>query len=301
MTAASSHPYTRHRMAVVGMFDGVHLGHQFLLGQLLRLADAKGLTPLVLTFANHPMSVISPGNTPKLLTDAAQKRSLLTDFGVECDILEFTPELRMLPTADFMLMLRQKYHVDALLMGYDNRFGHNAPRDFDAYSGMAASAGLEICVAEEYLSENGQKISSTEIRRKLLDGDPAGAAALLGRPFVLSGTVTEGRHLGRTIGFPTANLTPLSPDLLVPAPGVYITRALGLPAVTNIGYRPTVDHSANPVVTIETHIIGTPPPLPYGASLGIAFRQWLRPELRFDSLDALSAQLMADREAALAF
>ena len=286
------------RMAAVGMFDGVHLGHRYLLGHLRRLAGEAGLQPMVLTFANHPLSVIAPERAPRLLTSPEEKRALIEGAGVACEVIPFTEELRFAPAEEFMRMLSEKYGVRALLMGYNNRFGHNGPRDFEAYRRMGAEHGIEVMATDEFVPDSGLHVSSTEIRRLLAEGDVATANALLGREYTLRGTVEEGHQLGRSIGFPTANLRPDMPERLVPAPGVYATEALGHKAMTNIGVRPTVDRSASPRVTIETHILGCDTDL-YGQTLELAFRRYIRPERRFETIDDLACQLAADRREAM--
>lgn len=283
------------RMAVIGMFDGVHRGHRYLLGELKKEACLRGLSPLAITFSNHPLELIAPEKAPRLLTDTTTKLRLIAEEGVEGTAVAFDNELRHTSAEDFLRMLHDRYGVDALMMGYNNRFGHNAPEDFEAYRALGMAHGIEIIPAGEY-SPEGLAISSTEIRRLLGQGDVGKAALLLGREHTVPGTVESGQKLGRRLGFPTANLRLADPRLLVPAPGVYATTAMGYPAMTNIGVRPTVDDSG--ATTIETHIIGYDSNL-YGSPLTIAFRRRIRPERRFQSLEELVRQLESDRREAL--
>ncbi len=283
------------RMAVIGMFDGVHRGHRYLLGELKREASLRGLSPLAITFSNHPLELIAPEKAPRLLTDTTTKLRLIAGEGVEGSAIAFDNELMHTSAEYFLRMLHDRYGVDALMMGYNNRFGHNAPEDFEAYRALGKTCGVDIVAAKEY-SPEGLAISSTEIRRLLEQGDTGKAAELLGRDYTLTGTVESGRQLGRHLGFPTANLRLSDPRLLVPAPGVYATTTMGYPAMTNIGVRPTVDNSGT--TTIETHIIGYDNNL-YGSTLTISFRRRIRHERHFSSLEELVGQLENDRREAL--
>lgn len=284
------------RMAVIGMFDGVHTGHRYLLGELKRYASLSGLSPLAITFSNHPLELVAPEKAPRILTPTEEKIRLINEENVECMAITFDRQLRETPTADFLRMLHDRLGVEALLMGYNNRFGYNAPKDFEEYRLLGENCGIEIVPAKEYAPE-GTGISSTRIRTLLTQGNVEEAARLLGRPYSLIGTVESGKQLGRSLGFPTANLRLADPRQLVPMAGVYATTALGHPAMTNIGTRPTVDTEGT--TTIETHIIGCNKDL-YGSRLTVDFRHRIRPERRFNSPEELAAQLRADRTAALA-
>ena len=286
---------TPRRIAVVGMFDGVHTGHRHLLTQLREEARRRGLTPMAVTFSNHPLEIIAPERAPRLLTSPSVKQRLIEELGVECVTIPFDRELRHTSSEGFLKMMRSRYGVEALVMGFNNRFGHDAPRDFNDYRRLGENCGVAIIPATEF-APGGRKISSTEIRALIAGGNMEEATRLLGRPYAVAGTVESGKQLGRTIGFPTANLRPSEPRQLLPQPGVYATTALGLPAMTNIGSRPTVDNGG--AYTIETHIIGADTDL-YGSELEIAFRRRLRDERRFPSVDALRRQLEADREEAM--
>ena len=308
------------RIAVVGMFDGVHSGHRYLLDQLRLQAAERSLKPLVITFTNHPLSVIAPDKAPRLLTLPLEKAALIRRegfLGDEILLLPFDEKLRSTSAAGFLGMLRGRFDCAALLMGFNNRFGHDAPGDFASYKQLAANAGIELIQARELPAREG--VSSSEIRRLIAAGEVADAAALLGRPYTLTGTVVRGKALGRTLGFPTANLhTPST--LILPAPGVYAATAtiapplfpsivasrqasskaeLSYPARVNIGSRPTVDDPGAPL-SVEAHIIGLPEGTTlYDCRLTLSFVDRLRSERRFASLEALRAQLLLDRAAAL--
>ncbi len=309
------------RIAVVGMFDGVHSGHRYLLDQLRLQAAERSMKPLVITFTNHPLSVIAPDKAPRLLTSPLEKAALIRRegfLGDEILLLPFDEKLRSTSAAGFLGMLRCRFDCAALLMGFNNRFGHDAPGDFASYKQLAANAGIELIQARELPARAG--VSSSEIRRLIAAGEVADAAALLGRPYTLTGTVVRGKALGRTLGFPTANLhTPST--LILPAPGVYAATAtiapplfpsnvasrqasskaeVSYPAMVNIGSRPTVD-DPGASLSVEAHIIGLPEGTNlYDCRLTLSFVDRLRSERRFASLEALRAQLLLDRAAALA-
>lgn len=303
MTAATASPAPS--IVAVGMFDGVHAGHRHLLAQLKAHAAERGLRPVAISFANHPMEEIAPHRAPALLSTPEAKLAALQAEGVEAHIIPFDHALRMTSAEGFLRLIRDRYGAQAMLLGFNNRFGHDAPTDFATYAAIAARCGVELLQASEYPS---LAVSSSVVRAMLLEGRVADAATLLGHPYTLTGTVTPGQQLGRTIGFPTANLLPLSPRLLIPANGVYACLAhlsptdcpspLLLPAVVNIGTRPTIDPSSTATRTIEAHIINFSGNL-YSTTLTLQFLHRIRSEERFPTLAALQAQIARDREAAL--
>lgn len=293
------------RIAVVGMFDGVHEGHRYLLRQLRLHAAERSLKPLVITFANHPLSVIKPEWSPLLLTPYFEKISLIRNEGFledEVLLLNFDESIRSMSAADFLSELRNHYGVTTMLMGFNNRFGHDAPSDFDLYKALADKVGITIIKAQEFPQEQG--ISSTKIRGLIAEGDVATAMLMLGRPYSIRGGVIEGKALGRTLGFPTANLD-IFPDTIIPASGVYAALAETTndgtyPAMVNIGRRPTVDAPGAPL-SVEAHLIGLPEGTDlYDTQVTLYFIERLRSERRFATTEALRAQLSLDRDAALA-
>lgn len=287
------------KIAAVGMFDGVHAGHRYLLDELRREGERRGLEPLAVTFSNHPLEVVCPKRAPLLLTSAAEKEALIRAEGIgEVVCLPFDEALRGTSAEDFLRLLRKGYGVEALLMGFNNRFGHDAPRDFGAYRALGAEQGVEILPATEYRPAGAAAApSSTAIRGALAEGRVEDAAAMLGRPYAVTGRVVHGRELGRRLGFPTANVE-VAPWRQLPQPGVYAARCGGLPAMVNIGHRPTVDAPRAPL-SVEAHIIGLPEGTDlYGRELTLEFARRLRGERRFGSLEELAAQLRRDREEA---
>lgn len=289
-------------MATVGFFDGVHRGHRFVIDRLRAVAHERGLPALVVTFAEHPRQVLQPGFRPGLLTTPQEKLDLLRRSGADgCEVLHFTPALSRLTAAGFMeQVLRGRLGVRVLLMGYDHRFGHDRDGCFDDYAAHGRRLGIEVLRLERYNAPGGEHISSSEIRRALAAGEVARANAMLGYRYALEGTVVDGFKVGRTLGFPTANLRPDYADKLVPAAGVYAVRAKAegrtYPGMLNIGTRPTLAGDGR--TSIEAHLIGFGGDL-YAQTLRVEFVARLRDERRFASPEALAAQLARDREEAL--
>lgn len=290
-------------IAAIGTFDGIHRGHAFLLSKLISTAESTGHTPAVVTFSRHPLEVIRPDRVPATITAPETKLQLLRDAGIEKIItLDFNDDLRQLTAAKFMDLLRTDYGIDALLLGFDTRFGHDRLTAAEI-SRIADKKGFYIVTAPQ-LTTPGAQLSSSNIRRVLTDeGDVCLATTLLGRPFSFTGTVVSGQQLGRTIGFPTANVVPDAPRQLVPANGVYAAFATvgngsPTPAVVNIGTRPTVDDTSSKR-TIEAHLIDYNNDI-YAQKLTLSFIARLRPEQKFDSLESLQHAIANDTAQATA-
>lgn len=287
---------TVRRVATVGSFDGVHRGHVALLRQLVSLADARGCLSAVITFSNHPRALTNGG--VGRLTGLDERLRLIEAEGVDDVILlDFDERLCMMSAGEFMSYVKDLYGVEVMLLGFNNGFGHDCLRGIDAYRHAGRAVGVEVCGAVEI---EGLKVSSTAVREALSAGDVVRAEVLLGRPYSLAGRVVHGRELGRTIGFPTANIEPVYDDAVVPRRGVYAVDVT-LPdgrvrrAITNIGHRPTVDDGRGD--TIEVHVLDYDGDL-YDRLVTVTFLVRLRDERRFDSLDALRRQLEADAAAA---
>ena len=285
-------------VATIGMFDGVHLGHQFVLRQMVNLAHEQGLQPLCITFDHSPRQ-------EQVLTPLDEKVRLIRQMGIDhVEVLAFTEELKALTARQFMeQVLRNQMNVRVLLTGYDNRFGHNREEGFDDYVRYGQELGIEVrCLpplTEEQPSLSAQQVSSSYIRQLLSDGQVAKATLCLGHPYSIIGHVAHGEHIGTELGFPTANLVPLSSHQLIPAPGAYAVRVTlhapnstlhTLNGMMNIGTRPTFDGHEQ---TLEVHILHFHEDL-YGQLLSVEFVDRLREERRFDSMDALKEQLKQD-------
>ena len=288
-------------IATTGFFDGVHLGHRLVIERLVSLSRERGDESLVVTFWPHPRAVLQDGARElRLLTSLEEKKERLFGLGVDrVEVLDFTRSFAALTARDYLRLLRDRFGVGVLLAGYDNRLGSDrltAP----ALAPVAGSLGIELIEVEalEVAAHPLQEpVSSTKIRKALGDGRIEEAAEMLGYRYGLRGAVVAGNRLGRSLGFPTANMQLYEPLKLVPGRGVYAVEVdvLGRQyrGMTNIGTRPTVGGTAT---TIETHILDFDEDI-YGLPLGIRFLRRIRDEVHFPSLDALKEQLARDRDA----
>ena len=284
-------------VATIGFFDGVHRGHRFLIEQVKEVAAARGLRSALITFPVHPRKVMNATYRPELLTTLDEKVALLSGLEVDyCMMLDFTPDISRLTAREFMTdILRDRYRVECLVIGYDHRFGHNRSEGFDDYCRYGQAIGMEV-VRARACTYKDIHISSSIIRTYLQQGEVSKAADCLGYEYFLNGTVVSGYQVGRTIGFPTANLQVTDPDKLIPADGVYAVyvsvdgrRYKGM---LNIGHRPTLDNGAK---SIEVNILHFNSDI-YGEPICLFFVQYLRPELKFDTIDALVSQMRKDEE-----
>ena len=289
-------------VVATGFFDGVHLGHRQVIKQLVEAAAVRGVESIVLTFWPHPRNVLQKeARDLRLLTTLQQKKEMLLSLGVDhVEVLPFTKDFSTVTVEQYLReTVIGKFGGTAILLGYDNRIGCDA-KDADHVARVAESVGLEVIRAEMLVSDSGVAVSSTKIRGRLAEGDVTGAAEMLGYNYTLHGVIVAGNRLGRTIGFPTANMQLYEPLKLVPANGVYFVhvRTLGreLYGMCNIGHRPTVGEGN--ARTIETNIFGFDEDI-YGLDMEISFIQKIRDEIRFDSLDALRERLDIDRDLCL--
>ena len=296
-------------VVTTGTFDGVHLGHRAIVAYLVRRAEEIGGVPTVVTFSPHPREVIT-GQAVPLLTTLEERADLLEALGVErFVVLPFSRALSQLePEAYVEDVLLGQVGMREIVVGYDHRFGRGRAGSRETLEQIGAVRGFSVDVIPEQIYGAGEgvagdgpargvTISSSEVRRRLLDdGDAAGAALLLGRPYQLSGPVVKGDQRGRTIGFPTANVQPSSPSKLVPKTGVYAVRvrlktgrlAQGM---MNVGIRPTFETDGRR--TVEVHLFDFGGDL-YGQTLAVDLVARLRDERKFDGVEALVAQLGED-------
>ena len=285
-------------IATIGFFDGVHIGHCHLINMLKKVARERGVEACVITFDRHPRQVVQPEWCPEMLTTLEEKTQLLEATGIDrCEVLHFDREMANQSAHDFMLhTLKEKLGVSILVTGYDNRFGHNRSEGFEDYVRYGKEIGIEVIKGEE-LTDGSNNVSSSSIRRMLKEGRIEDATRCLGREYQLTGTVVGGEHIGRTIGFPTANIRPDDSSKPIPANGVYAVDVWSQAgdinrerAMLNIGTRPTFNGTAT---TIEVHIPHFAGNL-YGSTLSIAFLRKIREERKFDSPEALVEQLNKD-------
>lgn len=283
-------------IATVGMFDGVHLGHRRVIERLNREAQSRGLEPIVVTFDRHPRIVLGKAdNGFRLLSTADERGALLDEAGAEnVAVLHFTPEMAQLSTCRFFNdILVGQLGIRALLLGYDNMFGNKSAADFDRLPFEAEKNNVGLLV-DEALYLDAVEISSTQIRKALAAGDIALANRMLGHSYSVSGTVVPGRKVGRTIGFPTANMVASDRLKALPADGVYAVNATvggrRYAAMANLGPQPTFGEAAT---AFEVHIIDYSGDL-YGSTVRVEFVRRLRDIVRFDSAEALQHQLEKD-------
>jgi riboflavin kinase/FMN adenylyltransferase len=285
-------------VATIGNFDGVHLGHRTVFQRLLERGRALGLPATVITFEPQPMEFFNPDGAPARLTRLREKVSAIADDGIErIMLLEFGPRLAAMDARYFIdRLLVQGLGVRFLLVGDDFRFGHNREGDFALLRAVGAEQGFAVENLHT-IKHAEERVSSTRIREALARGDLEQAKHLLGRPYCICGRVAHGDKRGRTIGFPTANIH--LHRRVSPVTGVYavMVRGVGeapLPAVANVGKRPTVG-GVEP--RLEVHLFDFDGDL-YGAHLQVEFRLKLREEQRFASFDALKQQIARDAAAA---
>ena len=290
-------------VVATGFFDGVHIGHRHVIKQLVEAAAARGDESMVITFWPHPRNVLQKeARSLRLLTTLQEKKEILSDLGVNhVEVLPFTKDFSSMTTEEYLLMIKDKYGAKTILLGYDNRMGCDA-EGADQVARIAMSLGMEVLREDMVPSQKGYAISSTKIRQRLEEGAVEEASAMLGYDYSLQGVVVAGNRLGRTIGFPTANMQLYEPLKLLPGNGVYFVRVETLGrnfyGMCNIGCRPTV--SSGTSRTIETNIFGFDEDI-YGLDIRLSFISKIRDEVRFDSLEDLKIQLEQDRDSCLSY
>ena len=288
-------------VVATGFFDGVHVGHRLVIEQLVAAAASRGDESMVITFWPHPRNVLQKeARSLRLLTTLAQKKQMLHELGVDrVEVLSFTKDFSAMTMEEYLRHIMKEYGATAILLGYDNRIGCDAA-DSDQVARMAESLGLEVIRTEMVPSEAGFAVSSTKIRERLEAGDIKEASKMLGYDYSMHGVVVSGNRLGRTIGFPTANMQLYEPLKLVPGNGVYFVKVNVLDRVfygmCNIGLRPTV--GAGNARTIETNIFGFDEDI-YGLDIEVTFISRIREERKFGSLEELKHQLESDRDTCL--
>lgn len=288
-------------LVTIGVFDGVHRGHQHLLRRLVAQAHADGRLAVVQSFFPHPDVVLRGLTGRYYLTSPEQKAALLADLDVDVLVTQtFDDALRQVRAGDYVDLLLDRLQMRALWIGPDFALGYRREGDAAYLRQRGAAAGFELHVVDLLAGGGPEAIRSTAIRQALGDGDVEQARALLGRPYTVAGPVVQGDRRGHLIGFPTANIG-VWEQQVIPANGVYAGWAtLGadrLMAVTNVGVRPTFDGQA---VTVEAYLLDFDATI-YGQELALTFERRLRPEMKFSGIDALVAQIRADAEVGRAY
>ena len=283
----------------IGVFDGVHLGHQAVISTSARHAKDAGGTPVVVTFDPHPAKVLRPQNAPHLLTATQHKIALIRDLGVaHLLILRFDREFAGTAPEDFVRQLVTNSHpLREICVGHEWSFGKGRAGNLALLKKLGATWDFDV-VGVQAVTVNGEVVSSTAIRRAVADGDLIKATQMLGREYTILGTVKAGEKLGRKLGFPTANLSAHSEQF--PPNGVYVAEARLADAlyrgVANLGYRPTVS-TGQPERLLELHLFDLSKDI-YGEEVEVRFLRYLRPEQKFESVDALAAQIARDVKSA---
>ena len=293
----------KEKVIALGFFDGVHLGHAALLRRTVEEAARRGVTPAVFTFDRPPKEVLTGTPCPLINSPEDRKDLVRRLFGIrEVLMVPFDHEMMTTPWDDFVTnILVGRYHAVHLVAGHDHHFGHKNQGSPELLMEKCRELGLGCDIIPK-VEVGGITVSSTYIRRLVEMGQIERANRFLGHPHVLTGTVRHGRGLGSSRLFPTANLI-IPPPVLVPSHGVYVTRATledgtSYAAVTNVGTRPTVNSGSD--ITVEACLLDFEGDL-YGKTLRVEFFQHLRDEIRFDSLDALKAQIAADADTTRAY
>ena len=289
-------------VVATGFFDGVHLGHRLVISQLVKAAKARGEESLVITFWPHPRNVLQlEARTFRLLSSLHEKKKMLEELGVDrVEVIPFTREFGSLTTGEYLKQyVKEKFNGTAIILGYDNRMGSDSIPPQEVAS-VAESLGLDVIRTDMVEGMPGTAVSSTRIRALISSGDVTDAAAMLGYDYSLYGVVVAGNRIGRTMGFPTANMQLYEPLKLIPGNGVYSVKVQTLgkewKGMCNIGNRPTV--GAGNACTVETNIFGFDEDI-YGLDMKVTFIRKIREEIRFASLEALKNQLQKDRQICL--
>ncbi len=285
----------------IGMFDGVHIGHQRLLSILKNKAKEYNTTPIVITFDKHPQLVLKPeylNDKLRLLQTDEERFEKLNSLGIENIIkIHFTKEFASLSAKEFIDLLIEKYSPQYLLLGYDNHFGKKTSEEFDKLIAHSKQKGLILERTNDCIFYKDIEVSSTQIRKALAQGNVSLAQAMLNQSYEISGEVEQGNKIGRTLGFPTANIK-IDKYKLLPHYGVYATEIKVedkvYKGITNIGNRPTIKSSP---ITVEVNLFDYTGNL-YGKRIKLSLKEYIRDEKKFQDLEALKAQIIIDIEKA---
>jgi riboflavin kinase/FMN adenylyltransferase len=292
--------------ASVGFFDGVHVGHRFLIRKLRETAALHGFESAVITFDEHPQRALNAAFPPMLLNGLDEKMELLAKIDLDyCLILPFTAQLADLTAVGFIRLLAEEWKIRALLVGYDNRFGRNRVDGFEQYRLYGRECGMEVIEAPQMDDGDsvGPAVSSSRIRKLLAEGKVKEAELLLSYPYRIAGRIVSGQQIGRTLGFPTANILVDDPLKLIPAHGVYAVDVImgklrPYRGMLYIGMRPTLGECSETV--LEVHIFDFEEEA-YDRDICVELRHYIRGDIKFESLDELREQLHIDKQIIQAF
>lgn len=294
-------PAFNHAVLTIGTFDGVHKGHKAILKEVVAHAKNIGGDSVLLTFEPHPRKLLFPDQPLGIITPLKEKLQLILDSGIQhIVIIPFTKAFAGISAHDYIeKFLVGKFHPHSIIIGYDHRFGHDRKGDLKLLEDYSGEYNYELLEIPAQLIDEAA-VSSTKIRKSILDGRMEDANHMLGRPYMLTGSVAHGNKLGRTLGYPTANIEPSSADQILPAIGIYAIRALHegnqYNGMLSIGYNPTVTDKKE--LRIEANLFNFDKDI-YGQQLTIGIIKKLRDEQKFDSLQSLIDQLHKDKEETL--
>lgn len=279
----------------LGSFDGLHYGHLSLVRKTVQVAKEENGKSMVFTYKNHPKTLVSPENVPKLIMDLDTKLQYLDEENVDIVVLRtFTKEFMSITAEDFIKLLCEDYNVKGIVVGFNFRFGHKNLGDVELLKKLQGKYGYKLYIIDQYNYES-EVISSTRIRKALVEGNVSKATEMLSKPYLIKGKVIHGKKLGRTIGFPTANLE-FSDKMVIPKKGVYYTNVIygdeKFKGLTSVGNNPTVNGTE---LTIETFILNFDKMI-YGEEIKVYFVERIRDEVKFDSLDEMVNQIKKDEE-----
>lgn len=287
--------FTKPNYVALGSFDGIHQGHLKLINKAIEISKENNGLSMVYTFTNHPLTVINKEKAPKLIMDSKTKLEILDKLGIDMVCLvDFNQEFMHIEPEEFINILVERYNAKGIIVGFNYRFGHQNRGDIKLLQELSERLNFDLHVVSPYKSAN-EVVSSTKIRMSITEGNVQEATELLNRPFLLRGEVVDGKKLGRTIGFPTANLK-INEDMVLPKIGVYYTNVEYFgeiyKGITSVGLNPTV---CGKNITVETYILNFDKNI-YGDELKVYFIERIRNEEKFNSLDALKNQLYKDKE-----
>jgi riboflavin kinase/FMN adenylyltransferase len=295
-------PPFRNAVLTIGTFDGVHLGHKTILNEVVQHTIKEGGESVLITFEPHPRKLLHPDQPLRMLTPLDQKIALISEAGIQHIVVApFTKEFSQLSAKEYISeFLVKHFHPKSIVIGYDHHFGHDRTGDISLLKQLEDEYDYRVFEITAQLIQDAA-VSSTKIRQAVEQGRVSNAADMLGRYYSLSGKVVKGAQVGRTMGFPTANIQPSEPEQLLPAKGVYAVLVVHdgkeYKAMLNIGFRPTVNDPV-PSLHIEANLLDFDGNL-YDKALEVKFVHFLREEQKFPSLEALKEQLGKDRELAM--
>ncbi|MCB2288349.1 bifunctional riboflavin kinase/FAD synthetase [Clostridium sp. CS001] len=278
----------------LGNFDGLHLGHMSLIDKTVKLAKENNAKSMVYIFENHPLTIINPEISPKLIMSNKTKIKLLEDSGIDIvNLVSFDKEFMKITPEEFIKNMVNFYNAKGIIIGFNYRFGYKNLGDVEMLQRYSSILGYKLYICEA-VSKNHEVVSSSKIRHLIAEGDVVKARLLLGRPISATGEVIRGKQLGRTIGFPTVNLN-YNKGYILPKGGVYFTTieydGVLYKAITNIGYNPTVEGGK---LSVETYILGFDKQI-YDEVIKINFIKRIRDEVKFDTIENLKNQLEKDK------